>query len=310
MMDMKETLFNKRGTAIVIVSVVMTVFFAMTALVVDVGVVFVEKSKLKNTADAAVLAGALELPEYPTKAINIALDYVEKNNFSRNIANVVTLDSNYALQVNLTDNVQYSFARVLGFTDEQINVSSKAVVGAVSAVYDGIRPFVVEQQSFTYGQQVILKEDGGDGYHGNYGAAALGGTGAELFENNIKFGYKGKLKVGDMLDTEPGNMAGPTLDAVDYIINGIEDIVDGDYCTFDNYTPDSRRLWTIPVVDSLYVEGRTTVEIVGFALFFLEDAEKKAGKAEITGRFIEFVTNGDITPGQSSFGIYGVKLVE
>lgn len=307
---MKGKLFNKKGSALIIVAIGMVVILGTAALVVDVGMAFIEKSKLKNTADSAALAGALELPNFPSEAINVALQYVDKNGFSTDIAQAITTDDNYGMQVSLTGDIHYRFARVLGFTDTQLNLTSKVIVGAVSSVYDGIRPFVVEQQQFSYGQQVILKEDGGDGYKGNYGAIALGGTGASVFENNIKFGYEGKLNVGDYIDTETGNMAGPTLDAVDYIINGVEDIIDGDYCTFDNYTPDSRRLWTVPVVDSLQVEGRSTVQIVGFALFFLEDAEKVSGQAEIKGRFIELVTNGDIIQGQTSYGLYGVKLIQ
>lgn len=307
---MKEIISNQKGATMVIVVLCLTVMLGTAALVVDVGLAYTEKSKLKNTADSAALAGALELPSFPSDAIEVASQYVEKNGFSSSIAQVITTDDDYGMQVALIGNIDYKFAHVLGFTNKQLNVTSKVIVGAVSSVYGGARPFAVEQQEFTYGQRVVLKEDGGDGYHGNYGAIALGGTGAKKFEDNIKFGYQGKLSVGDFLDTEPGNMSGPTLDAVDYIINGVEDIIEGDYCTFDNYTSDSRRLWTIPIVDSLKVEGRTTVEILGFALFFLEDAEKVKGQAEVTGRFIELVTNGDITQGQTSYGLYGTKLIQ
>lgn len=288
----------------------MTVILGTVALVTDVGLAVIEKNKLKNTADAAALAGAIELPQYPDRAIEIALSFVEKNGFSRDIAQVAITDENHGIQLILENNMDFIFAKVLGFTSTELNVTSKALLGTVTEVYEGIRPFCVEQQQFSYGQQVVLKENAGDGYHGNYGAIALGGTGASVYENNIKHGYTGRLSVGDFIETEPGNMAGPTLDGVDYIINGVEDIVEGDYSTFDNYEPDSRRLWTIPVVDSLTYDGRSTVEIVGFALFFLEDAVKQSGKAEVTGRFIELVTNGIISQGQTNYGLYGIKLVQ
>ncbi len=308
---MKRLLRNQKGSALIIVVIGMTVLMGAAALVTDIGLVFIEENKLKNTADAAALAGALDLPSSPDKAKETALSYIEKNGFPREIASsIVITDDNYGIQVVLKNRIDYVFARVLGFTDKEINVTSKALLGSVTAVYEGIRPFVVEKRQFSYGEQVVLKENGGDGYHGNYGATALGGTGARIYEENIINGYKSRLEVGDTIDTEPGNMAGPTLDGVDYIINGVEDIVSGDESTFNNYSLDSNRLWTIPVVDSLEYEGRSTVEVVGFALFFLEGAEKKAGKAEIIGRFIEFVTNGDISEGQNNYGLYGVKLVQ
>lgn len=307
---LSKLITNQKGTALIIVAFGMIAIFGTAAIVVDIGMLLIEKNKLEKTADAAVLAGALELPNAPDHAVSIALNYIEKNSFSQEDATVSVLDTNHALQVTINHNTHFKFAPLLGFENKQIQVSSKAIIGSVSAVYEGIRPFVVEQQSFTYGQQVVLKEEGGDGYHGNYGAIALSGTGASVFEDNIKHGFEGKLQVGNYIDTEPGNMAGPTLDGVDYIINGVEDIIQGDDSTFNHYTPDSRRLWTIPIVDSLAVEGRSTVEIVGFALFFLEDVEKVSGQAEITGRFIEFVTNGDISQSQPNYGLYGVKLVQ
>ncbi len=307
---MKSLLSNQKGSALLIVTIGMTIILGTVALVTDVGLALIEKNKLKNTADSAALAGALELPQYPNKAREIALSYVEKNGFPREIAQVSITDDNHGIQLILENDMDFIFAKVLGFTSTELNVTSKAVLGSVTEVYKGIRPFAVEQQSFSYGQQVVLKNGGGDGYHGNYGALELGGTGASVYENNIKNGYIGTMSVGDFIDTEPGNMAGPTLDGVDYIINGVEDILDGDYSTFDNYAPDSRRLWTIPVVDYLDYDGRSTVEIVGFALFFLEDAEKVSGQAEITGRFIELVTNGNISQSQTHYGLYGIKLVQ
>ncbi len=300
---MKKLLNEQKGSALIIVVIGMTVLMGFVTLVTDIGLAFIEENKLKNTADAAALAGALELPSSPVKAKETALEYVEKNGFPREIASITVTDSNHGIQVALKNRMDYIFARVLGYTDTEIDVASKALLGSVTEVYEGIRPFAVEQQQFTYGQQVILKENSGDGYHGNYGAIALGGTGANAYKKNIINGYEACLKVGDIIDTEPGNMAGPT-------ISGVYSIISGDCSTFDNYSPDSKRLWTIPVVDSLQNHGRSTVEIVGFALFFLEGADKKAGKAEITGRFIEFVTNGDISESQNNYGLYGLKLIQ
>jgi Flp pilus assembly protein TadG len=294
---------NQRGSTYVITVLTMTVILGFTALVIDIGLFFIEKTKLSNSVDAAALAGAQELPSNPELAIQVAKDYAVKNGISLNDIEVVVEEYNTVIKVNATRKVNSVFARVLGITDYQVNTVSIAKVAPVTAVYDGIRPLVVEEQNFQYGQQVVLKEEGGDGYNGNYGAVSLGGTGSSVFLNNIKYGYKGKLKVGQIIYTEPGNMAGDT-------VKGVKFINDVDSSTFENYTRDSLRLWTIPVVDSLSVDGRDYVKIVGFAEFFVEDAVYKAGKTEIIGRFIKFATNGDISDSQLNFGLMGIKLIQ
>ncbi|MCT4566678.1 MAG: pilus assembly protein TadG-related protein [Maledivibacter sp.] len=303
MTSMVKMLKNKKGAVNIIVIIGLIGILGSLALVIDVGFLFLEKSKLSNAADAAVLAGAQELPFDKNEAINIANHYGEVNGASLNKINIVITEGNSKIEANINNDVVFAFSKILGFDKANVMVSSAAMVGPVTEVYDGIRPLVVEHQSFIYGQRVILKEGAGDGYKGNYGAVALGGSGANVYRNNIKLGYNGKLKIGDIIYTEPGNMSGPTVQGVEYI-------TDRDNSNFNNFARDSLRIWTIPVVESLQVNGRKPVVIVGFAVFFLEDAKKKSGKTEITGRFIEFVTNGDIDTGQSDYGLKGVKLIK
>lgn len=294
---------NERGSTTVITALAMTAILGFSALVIDIGLIFIERTKLSNAIDAAALAGAQELPSNPEKAIQVAKQYTNKNGILSDQIQISVEQDNTLLRVTGLKKVNHVFAKVLGINETQVNVTSAVKVGPVTAVYDGIRPFVVEEQNFQYGQRVVLKEGAQDGSIGNYGAVALGGTGSTIFLNNVKYGFKGKLEVGQLIDTEPGNMSGATVDGINFITSF-------DNCTFDNYTKDSLRLWTIPVVKTLTVEGRDAVEIVGFAQFFVEDALVKSGKTEITGRFIKFVANGDISDSQTNFGLLGVKLVD
>lgn len=293
---------NEKGSTQVITLLAMVVILGITALVMDVGVVFVQRVKLSNAADAAVLAGAMELPGDTQKAIEVANEYLTKNGIDTNISQIIISNNNFSIEVKINKNVDFYFAKAIGINDKDVLVSSKANIGPVSAVYDGIRPLVVEQQALSYGQVVTLKEGAGDGYHGNYGAVALGGSGANNFESNIKYGHKGKLKVGDIVYTETGNMSGSTT-------RGISFITDNNFETYNNFSKDSIRLWTIPIVETLEVDGNKPVKIVGFAEFFIESSDKKNGQVEITGRFLEFVQNGDIDYNMTDYGLRGVKLI-
>lgn len=301
--SLREMISNKKGAINIIVTVSLIGVLGFLALVIDVGFLFLEKNKLSNAADAAVLAGAQELPFDTNKAINIANHYAVVNGASLDKVSLAITENNSKIEANINNDVIFAFAKILGFDKANVVADSVAIVGPVTKVYDGIRPMVVEQQTLTYGQQVILKENAGDGYSGNYGAVSLGGNGSKVYENNMKYGYKGALKVGDIIYTETGNMSGPTYEGVTYIS-------DRDFSTFNNYDRDSLRIWTIPIVDCLEVRGNKPVRIVGFAAFFVEGAYKKSGKTEVTGRFIEFVTNGDIDTGQTDYGLKGVKLIK
>ncbi|MDF2841338.1 MAG: Protein of unknown function rane, partial [Clostridia bacterium] len=70
------------------------------------------------------------------------------------------------------------------------------------------------------------------------------------------------------------------------------------------------RLITIPVIDSFDVEGRSTVKIMGFAKFFLDDVNYLGGQTEINGRFVRALEEGKIDDTGYDFGLFGVKLVE
>ena len=117
---------NEDGQALVLVALLMVVLLGFAALDIDGGMMHLTKSQMQNAADAAALAGAQDLPTAGT-AINVAKDLAEKNGAEK--ANTVVTtpykgDSN-KIEVVCTKNVQYSFARVLGFTDA--DVSARAV---------------------------------------------------------------------------------------------------------------------------------------------------------------------------------------
>jgi len=197
-------------------------------------------------------------------------------------------------------NVKHFFAPAIGIKESLINSSSKAIIGPAKSVFQGIRPVAITDYPIDYGELVVLKEGAGDGNSGNYGAVSFGPTGSSIFQQYLIYGYDSSLSVGDIIQTEPGNMAGAIMALSSYLA--------ADTSTFDNYTLGSKRLWTIPVINTLDVSGRKDVEIVGFAQFFVEYADKIGGEAEIHGRFIKFVTSGEIDYTIEDRGVYVSKL--
>lgn len=291
---------KKKGNVAILTVIIFAVLLSFAAYVIDVGLLYAERIKLENAIDSAALAAALELPTKPQTATDIANQYLDKNGVNSQDANINIAPNNKSIEITAQKEVSNIFAKIFGIDKSTVKAKSKAVLGPAKSVRGGLRPFGVVAYDFSYGDLVTLKEEAGDGYHGNYNVLAIGGQGSNVFYINAMYGYDGVINVGDLLDTEPGNMAG--------VVNDLKNYINSEVSTFETFQRDSIRLWTIPLVNTMEVDGRKKVLVVGFAQFYVENIDKKSGKAEITGRFIKYVTNAEIDMSLNDTGVYGVKL--
>ncbi len=119
---------NEKGTVIVLVALLMSVFLIGCAFVVDMGILYVNYGKLQNAIDATVLAAAQELPD-TISATNIANEYIELNGFSSADINVSFSDENNTINITGSKTINYLFARVFGLNSKTLSVSASAVKG-------------------------------------------------------------------------------------------------------------------------------------------------------------------------------------
>lgn len=291
---------DNRGSIPIIICLLITGLLAFTSYVIDIGMVYIEKTKLSNAIDAAALAAVMELPNDSIKAKTVAKEYLEKNNVNSNEVIITISSDKKSIAIEAIKNVKHLFAKVIGIESSDVNAKTEARIYPTKSVKSGVRPFAVEGYNFSYGDLVTLKEGAGDGYRGNYGAVALGGSGANVFRGNALYGYRGRIAVGDYIYTEPGNMAG--------VSNEIKNYINSENSTFGSFSRGSIRVWTIPIVDSLEVNGRKKVLVVGFAQFYVETIDGNSGKVEIQGRFIKYVVNSEVDENLSDTGSYGARL--
>lgn len=139
---------------------------------------------------------------------------------------------------------QLNFGGIFGNSTTPVGANAAAMVGS-PAEFNNVVPFGILEDDWEPGEEHELKW-GPPGNRGNFGALALGGTGANNYRNNIREGYSGSLSVGDVVETEPGNMKGPTIQGTndrinnypDYNFNDFGDLTtvdgDGDYLLTDN----------------------------------------------------------------------------
>jgi len=302
---------NKKGNSAIIFLFTMTFFIGLLALVTDTGMMYLEKSKLQNSVDAIALAAIQDYQKGEAAMMAQVYHYADLNGVDPSRLEVVISEGNKKITVNASKKVNLFFAKIFNITDTVVKSKASAKAGAIVAA-NGIRPFAVEQQPFEFGRTYTIKKEAGEAYSGNYGALALGGTGATNYRNNLMYGYNAKLEIGDLvrigedMETEPGNMSGPTYDGMRYILQQ-------DKCVshdLSKLSKDCTRLIVLPVVDSLDVNGRSTVKIMGFATFFLEETAFAGGKTQVKGKFIKTLGQGEIDESGNDYGMTGVKLVE
>ena len=304
---MKREIQNKRGSAIILLAISMTAIIGFAALAADVGLMTYNKSKLQNAVDAAALAGAHEIPEDTSLGEIVAEDYLDKN--GENVGSLADCDisfeeSDKKIVVEATYKVDFFFAKVIGKDSANVTVRAAAINAPVKKVVSGLRPFAVLEEDTEKEGLVTLKV--GDKKNadkddklgpGNFGAVGLEqdgkDTGANVYRDNIHFGTTGSYWIGKKIDTETGNMAGPTEQGLADLFAAEGDVV----------------VVYVPVVDTLYVNGKKSITIVGFASFELKKSENTV-KDEVRGRFVDFVTPGVADPDGEDYGLRAVNLVE
>lgn len=297
----KDCFGNERGNTVLIVALVMVVLLSVTALVVDLGFVYLERARLVTGAEASALAGAASFPyreegdyqkEHYEDAIREAEKVAEKNGLKDFEIKLLPVDEDRKEEIEVVakKEVGYTFARIMGYYEQEVRGMAAAEAVPISGFF-GVVPFGIPEEDFEGDGTYDLKVPAGEGEEGNYQPLALGGTGTNNYRDNLEDGYDDILRTGDFVDTEPGNMGNPTS-------QGLK----------DRYYEDRREI-TIPIV-SYMGEGRGEVEILGFGAFHLEDYDNSApGHTVFQGTFHEKVADGELAREGKDYGLRGTRLV-
>lgn len=310
------------GQMLIMVVASLAVLLGFSAMAVDVGSYAVDRRKLQNAADAAALAAAAELPSAGT-AQTVALDYAQKNQVpAADVAVTVVQQSlpavpNPYVQVAVKRNHTFFFARAIGIGRQDVRASAKAVKTSPGGD-NGLMPWTVNEATLNAtepGQQAVLKYDSNGVHNGNFGALAIDGTGASVYRSTIINGSQSMVCVtgladceGVTVETEPGNMIGPTREGVNARIAATDAHCDtfgevftpvpgtsGKYNLNRDCNPwlsggyASQRVVLIPITSGEY-NGRKTVTVTGFALFFLEGFQNgvcQGNDCNVMGRFVK-----------------------
>ncbi len=296
-------LADDAGDVLLLTAVSMVALCGFGAMAIDAGVVMAKHQQAQAAADAGALAGASDLLAGAQAAADTAYQYA-KNNDS-NAGFTATADTSaQTVTVSGSEKVSLWLARVLGYRTSNIGVTAQAQMGTlVSGI--GMVPLAVPNQQFYYGEEVNLSQGAGSGSSGNYGFLDLSGQGANGIVTDLEHGYTVPLSVGEQVPTETGVMAGPVKEAIDYRLNAAAN--DTACQSYTTVRSDCSTMMYLPVVNTLDVNGKKHVTILGFAAFFLQGLEGSGGQQYITGRFIRMIRPGVLGTG-TDFGLETVKL--
>ncbi len=126
----REQIKEDRGATLMMVAGMLTALMAVSAFAVDLGWLYLNTSRLQKAADAAALAGVVNLPTSPPGADTDAQSASAANQFPignpayNTFASQILPDNKY--QVTLGTQVQSFFLRVVGFTSFDITRTSTA----------------------------------------------------------------------------------------------------------------------------------------------------------------------------------------
>lgn len=149
---------------------------------------------------------------------------------------------------------------------------------------------------------------------GNYHLLRLGGNGANIVRENLAGGYQGCGTLGGIVETQPGNAAGPVRQGLntrfgEYQGGGINiadyppDLVINSPSTYSAYSaayanPNSsfhsdgqegRRILTVPIVNCAGIQnGQSQLPLLGFGCYFIRQKIEQGGQnSYIVGELIE-----------------------
>lgn len=334
---------GEKGIAILYVAIFLLVSLWFVSLAIDVGKLMAAKTELQAAADAAALAGASAIN--PVTAV-IDQDEAKVRAASASSSNgayeelktpvVISPDVDVTFptpqQVTVTvhrdtahDNpVVLHFAQTLGLARMGVTANATAEAGALTGVCEGLAPFAPEQlpngADFVKdcGTTYTLKLGAGNSTTGNFQLLSYpncseddftggGGSAVRYYTEN---GWNCCFNIGDLItvDTKPGNTVGPLQQGLQARWDADTDKTPGCY---QNYHGNQKRVFLCPIIKDFNVNGRSTVQIVKFAAFFLTQRPNGSMVQQgVQGQFIDYVAPGVVGGPPTPTDVYGVHLIE
>jgi hypothetical protein len=287
----------------------------------DSGRLYTSRHKDQVIADACAMAALTKLPNRPAADTAIGLVQTSYNrSYNPRYSTTVTYTTNgqgltTGVTVQVSENVPMFIPGLMGNIATRRSAATAAGdVYQPSGFLQGVVPLGLQYNDPNFipptppnqsGSTLVSLKLGSSGTNnqaappGNFYGLAFPGSnaGASQWDEYVKLGYNQRIQVGDAYDTEPGNMVGPTNQAIVTDLNSRFNRQSGSplYAndTWQTFHSGDPRVIIIPLVDWVGQSGgRKPIEIKSFAAFWVESING----GQMTGRFIRYTLNKDGGP--------------
>ncbi|HET7656779.1 MAG TPA: pilus assembly protein TadG-related protein [Bacillales bacterium] len=300
----KRLIAKQQGSTLILFSLAMLGMMAIAGLAIDGGTLYEKRAALQKAADAAVLSGAQELTNSQTNVEQVVNKILVAHG-DQNDMKSLDIVMNDKVSIVLQQIVPLSFFPIFGKDTGTVKVKSTATMGVMGRAIGAAPLGIDESVHLVYNKEYQLKVDQTLEEVGNFGVLALGGEGASTYYHNLRYGYDGELKIGDVIETQTGNISGKTKQAVQELIEACP-YPEGDY-----EERDCPRVILIPIYKPYndVVNQMKEVQITGFAYFYITSPVDSHDKT-VNGIFIKRVGKGFINSQGSDHGAYAIRLTE
>jgi Flp pilus assembly protein TadG len=235
------------GQILAISALLLPVLLAMAGMAIDVGTYAANRRSLQNAADGAALAAGQALPDSSAataKAYEYTADHgIDPGDVTVTVSGGTTTPT---VRVSISRDHDFTFMAVVGIGSRSVGAAASAGKFSYGGGA-GVVPWTVTDDmvnSSESGDEVTIKYDSGSNPGGgHFGAMRIDGNGASDYEQSAKYGASSTICAADMAncdqgdcpgtfpsscaensgecdgyacDPKPGNMTGPTRDAVDF----------------------------------------------------------------------------------------------
>lgn len=314
---------HERGVVIIWTALFLLMMLGFVAIGIDVAKVMATQSQLQNAADAAALAGASAInlvtgEVRPDSAVMRAQETAARNKAFVGAPTSVTLAGGdivvdpglNTVKVTTRRNAANDgsmvthVAQVLGFTGVDLSATAVAKAELTCEQCEKLVPMgaipPANSTTFTVGQNYTLLQGQGGGTTGNWyavtfpecqegGCAGMSETGANTFRCLLANGYGCCVRIGQVIQTEPGQMNGPARQGLQQRWDNDTDRRNG--ISYAEYTGNGSRVVNVPIITPIQ-NGRTDVTVIGMAAFLLLERPTGGPAQPVEGEFIH-----DVVPG-------------
>lgn len=330
--------YHRRGMIMVLAAMIFTAVCIMAGLVIDLGVSYVQISRLQTAADAAAFAAATLLP-FPSTAAGatqraqaeqMVRDYVIKNgDLEDKVSSIdfmqdVFVDTEEgplctSVRVELQRDVRYFFAPIIGIDSRTVSRPAKvrveAVIGSQKVAPLGIS--LERRESTIVGESVAITFDTKDEevINGNFGSLDLdgGGGGATEFFSDYVNGYDKDIIFNDMnhlVEGQTGVLLGKARDAFTARFNACTHFPTQGGCTLEHYVATCPRIIIIVIHRRVTESPPHRYLPLGYSPYILQSfSEKSLYVAPLTLR-VKVGKSLPLTDLTYDFGLLRNRLVE